>query len=225
MRFVVFAPKHNTKGRSDATGAFQLEALGFLRHHGVNPRELILVDNSSMLSTQRSHVLREINTWALCKEPVCIAFFCHGSRNGIQLGFKSKHIGRLASSIAALGDPGVRVALYSCDCGRDIDRERIDDLAEHGGNGGFADLLRDALCKAGCVDCMVWAHTTAGHTSKNPHVRLFAGLGSSIGGDGGIYVVPRHWPQWKRWRAELRTPFRWDYPLMTLARIHAQMAG
>ena len=68
-----------------------------------------------------------------------MAFFCHGLKTGIQLGFRLGNVGALAKSIAHLGDPGVIVALYSCDCGRDRDRERKDDLM------GAQETLRKAI--------------------------------------------------------------------------------
>jgi len=71
------------------------------------------------------------------------------------------------------------------------------------GDGGFADKLRDAFCEAGMTWVKVYAHTTAGHTTRNPYVRIFEGQGSPIGGIGGQLLVQPGAKLWKTWRSAL----------------------
>jgi len=223
MQYLVFAPKWNHK-RNDAMGAFQPEAKRFLKHYGEPPGNVILIDNRQWKSRQRADVLTAINSCCSSCVPTVVALFCHGYKGGLQLGFRNRHAAALARSIAAIGDKSVRVVLYACDTGRDLDRDRRDDLKAFGGDGGFADRLRDELCKHGAVDCQVDSHTTAGHATRNPHVRRFEGRGSPIGGVGGYYLVPRK-PRamWRAWRTALRTPFRFSFPLMAVGEIHRRL--
>jgi hypothetical protein len=111
------------------------------------------------------------------------------------------------------------VALYCCSTGA---ASSADAYAEFGGDGGFADRLRDALCVAGGVHCTVDAHTTAGHTTMNPYVRRFEGRGSRVGGVGGFDLVsPKSGDLWRRWRRALReTSLRYRFPVMSVAEIH-----
>jgi hypothetical protein len=221
---------HNTKGRKDATGAFQPEAERFVMiHHGmVGTGDVRLFDNKKPDQYCRDFVLREIdrvNSLYPPDEdvrPMCIAFFCHGFKRGIQCGFKLQHVNELAAAMfkACNERTDIIVPLYACDTGRDLDADRRDDLEAFGGDGGFADSLRDALCRAGAVDCEVLAHTTAGHASRNPNLRRYSGNGSVCGGVGGHYIVPMKSPLWKKWRVALRTDFRFKFPFMTDAEIH-----
>lgn len=218
---LAFAPAHNTPGKKDATGAFIPEARKFLRFHGQDADELVLVDNTKSRAWVETFVVGALEAPGL-RELRGVAFFCHGLRNRIQFGFANT--GRLASAIAKYADPSVVVTFYACDAGRDDDRERDDDLAEFGGDNGFADKVRDALCVAGRTYCVVDAHTTAAHTTMNPHVRRFEGLGLPAGGAGGYYIVPRGSTSWSKWRAALRTDLRFEFPYLTTPQIHQRLA-
>lgn len=220
---IAFAPRYNTKGRKDATGAFQPEARRFLEHHKQAPDRLYIIDNSAPKSAMRRQVLDVLTSYhGTCIE--CVAFFCHGYKTGMQFGFTKSDLDELASELALLGREDLSVPLYACDTARDADKDRLDDLEEFGGDGGFADELRDALCRAGVRYCCVDAHTTAGHTSRNPHVRRFEGMGSPLGGTGGYYIVPRkNRKAWTAWRKLLKTDFRYDYPLLTTSHIHEKV--
>ena len=67
-----------------------------------------------------------------------------------------------------------RVVLYACSTAKG--ENTAQDMEAVGGDGGFTDRLRDLLCQAGAVDYQVDAHSTAGHTMKNPYVRRFQGM-------------------------------------------------
>jgi hypothetical protein len=217
-RTLAFAPMWNTK-KADATGAFQPEAKRFLERHVLPKENLILIDNKQSAVAMREQVLDAL---ASPRDGSCldvgIAFFCHGYKSGIQFGFTNSNVKTLASVMAVYGGSSVIAPLYACDTGRDADRDRTDDLSGIGGDGGFADMLRDALCEYGSVGCVVDAHTTAGHTTRNPYVRRFEGqIG---GGMGGYYLVAPRSKLWSKWRAALKTPYRFDFPFQTVGEIH-----
>lgn len=215
---IAFAPRYDTPGRHDATGAFQPEASAFCRYNG---GRLVLVDNHRSAARMREEVLA-----ALCERErkqsgrPLIAFFCHGQRRRIQFGFGVDSGGRLAElaeACAAFGEghPGLRIVLYACNAGAGDE--------SLGGDGGFADRLRDALCRLGNVNCQVDAHTTPGHTTRNPFVRRFEGRGSPVGGVGGYYLVDQGSKLWPRWRRALTTDFRFEFPLLTVGQIHERL--
>jgi hypothetical protein len=207
---LVFAPQFNTRGRRDATGAFQPEAEAFCRARGGVP---FLVGNTLDAPAMRAQVYGQIDR---AVGPVrTVACFCHGSGTGIQFGFNRRNAIDLALAIAKVSTPDVRVALYCCNTagGPGV-----------GGDGGFADSLRDALCRAGAVQCQVDAHTTAGHTTRNPYARRFLGMGSAVGGVGGLWIVAPRSTLWAKWRRALRdTSLRFDFPFLSIAEIHARL--
>jgi hypothetical protein len=219
-RILALAPRWNSAGRKDATGAFQPEALAFAARHEVPRGNVVWIDNRLSRPAMREAVLAQV---ARVREEAgvveALALFCHGLTTRIQFGFGLADAGALAAALG--GFPEVRVALYACNAARGAGA----DVA--GGDGGFADRLRDALCETGAVDCQVDAHGTAGHTTWNPFVRRFQGMGSAAGGVGGFHVVsPSHKALFRKWRTALRTtPLRFDFPFLSVAEIHERIAG
>ena len=159
-----------------------------------------------------------------------VAFFCHGWADGLQLCAKNK-IKNLAQAIRPTTYDNIRVTLYACSTAASPDRP---DAASDGvgGDNGFADLLRDALCAEGAVNCHVDAHTCKGHTTKNPYLRRFEGLGVNTGGIGGQWLVTPGSQQWKLWSAALKaekapwlkSELRWRFPFMSAVGIHDYLA-
>jgi len=228
MNVLMFVPMYNTKGRKDATGAFQPEAEAFLKVLGApyDKANLLTIDNRRPAKDMARSVIDKLNAVKGIDE---VAFFCHGSTGGIQFGFNRRNVAELAAALAsATAEDDLTVALYCCLTGGASDDR-------HGGDGGFADLLRDELCKAGIVNCRVDAHTTAGHTTWNPFVRRFEGMGSPAGGAGGYFIVPPGSKSWARWRKALRSdapflgrgglPARFAFPMLSTAEIHRSLGA
>jgi hypothetical protein len=207
MKSIAFTPKYNTPGLHDATGAFQPEARSFAKIHG---GVVVQVDNHATKQKMRESVIETLRN--MIEQPTLVAFFCHGWRTGIQLGFSSANVAELVPLFGI----SPAVALYACSAG---------DGAGVGGDGGFADSLRDALCRDGNVFCQVDAHTTSGHCSRNPYVRRFEGMGSSVGGAGGYYIVTPRSEQWPAWKRALMGDLRLRFPTMSVASIHAELAA
>lgn len=200
---LILAPAHNTAGKKDAIGAFLPEAERFRRYHGLARTDVHVFDNSRPLPERRAEVLRAIQDHGRFS---VLAHFGHGHKNGIQAGFTIASLGPLAASLGAAGCQ--TVLLYSCDTARDLDGSRDDDAAaDVGGDGGFADQLRDTLSLY--VDCTVYAHVTAGHTTQNPYMRVFR----SPAGAGGEWVVKPRSDGWRGWVARLRGQERFDWRL------------
>jgi hypothetical protein len=220
---LILAPRRNTGAKLDATAGFHPSARRFMQLRGGT---IVHIDNTYPGDRRAEHVLDELlrmrpgETESSPRLPwKNIAFFCHGTARGLQLGFDLRNVRDLARAIAQSSEANVRVLLYACDAGSSL--PRLLALGKGpGGDGGFADVLRDHLCREGAVDCRVMAHETTGHTTRNPWVRFFDGKGSSVGGTGGEYpVAPRSF-LWQRWREALQSDFRFHFPFLAIADIH-----
>lgn len=213
---LAFVPDANRVGLSDVTAAFLPAALEFLRHHGADSRELVRFPaNTKVLGDRRRVVLDALEKQGKQLKPSTIAFFCHGYKDGIQAGFSRPDVAHLADVLSYTLDPDAFVLLYACDTGRNGDQNRTDDTQPGpGGDGGFADALRDALERLG-RRVTVMAHTTEGHSVYNPHARRFA---PGTGGTGGQWYIEPGSPLWGRWREALRAPgnmLRFRFPRMS----------
>lgn len=208
MTSIAFYPKKQKAG--DGFNVFYPEAQKFLAHHEDKARRVLVeveaqrmtgivpvAEKSAALKARRAQVKTALSALADSKAYTSnFAFFCHGWRTGMQFGFDLRSVGELAEHIhAASGNQDPNVFLYSCSCGS----------GDNDGDGGFADKLRDELCKLGSVNCLVVAHATAGHATSNPYVREFNGNGSPVGGTGGQWIVAPGSELWEKWRKALRT--------------------
>lgn len=217
MKTLCIIPAHNTLGKKDVTGAFRPEAERFCDAH--EGSAIVTFDNRIWPLARRNEVLSALYGVS-AQPPDAVAFFCHGWSTGIQAGFSRLHLAELAEAIWLLDVD--HVVLYCCSTG---DGPHDSKYAAAGtGDDSFADKLRDALCAQGAVDCRVAAHTTAGHTTRNPNVIFFDGMGSSVGGVGGYMPVGRKSPLWAKWRKALRTTdLRFRFPFMSVAEIHSEL--
>lgn len=235
MKGVVFLPDRNSK-KKDYSGAFLPEAKRFLSEHGIaSSSALREID----ISAGAEHMQKQVRT-AIAAEATkqgkleTVAFFCHGWKDGIQLGFRVRDTRSLARAFQGTCVRNVVVPLYACSTARDQDRQIADDIDPDslGGDGGFADELRDALCDIGwCVHNRVVAHATVGHSTLNPWVRFFDGMGLPSGGTGGYWVIRPKGPLWRRWIAWLRETNakqedrdnQFKFPFMTLHEIRRRV--
>lgn len=228
MRGVCIYPEHNSEGKRDAD-EFRREALKFAKHHEI-PRECVVsFDNHKRGRRLIEHVEARLRSAAAAAsgDLGCVAIFCHGFRRGIQTGHRNASVRRLADLVVWMCRPDARVILYCCDTARDADADRADDQRHGpGGDGGFADRLRDAMCAEGMTGGAVLGHTVVAHTTRAPFVRCFYTDGSATGGDGGDWVVAPRSPCWRAWRRELRKgSLRFRFPFMTRTQIEAELRG
>lgn len=126
---------------------------------------------------------------------------------------------RLAASVAP-ERKDLRVTLFACSAA-DNPRKKGVQLDGPGTDGGFADELRDELCRQGQTECIVWAHPFSGHATRQPYLAAFEGRGSAIGGVGGTVPVRPKTALWPVLKRLLNDPseapsFRHRLPMMTV---------
>jgi len=218
MRALILTPDRDSRGRRDYSGAFAPEARAFAQLHHLPSTSVQSIDCTRTAPERRKHVLESLSRLGAAGPIDLLACFCHGYQTGLQVGFDNSSVRDLARALVHHGcSPRLRVALYACSSGGS---------RGEAGDGGLADRLRDALCTAGCVDCVVDAHATVGHTTRNPYVRRFEGRGSPVGGMGGQWIVAPRSPLWQQWRAALAsTDLRLRFPLLELHEVHRELLG
>lgn len=225
-RVLILSPDRDHDGQVDFTLAFSPES-DHLRH--LYPQSVhVLVDVSKDEASRRRQVVEALGV-ASAEGPLdLVAFLCHGWRTGIQLGFSLSQVPALAAALAMAGTPQLAVVLYACSTAQDDDR-----TPGTGGDGGFADLLRDCMgrlmgrCGQPAVLAHVDGHTCAGDCTSNPFVRRMDAAGD-MGGAGGDWLVEPHSPLWKRWTEALRdhkgSTLRFRFPLMSRAEVQDELA-
>lgn len=195
---LIFAPATNEPGKRDAD-EFRREALKFAKHHGIPETRLVAFENDASRAARRTQVLDAL---AGRTGLDCVAFFCHGWRDGIQAGFGGLTVVRLARALYESCKPGARIPLYCCSLA----------AGEVGGDGGFADALRDELVGK-LPGAVIDAHDRAGHTTRNPYVRRFV-----VGPErerGGQWIVAPTDPKFTAWRKALADgALKYEFPWM-----------
>jgi hypothetical protein len=209
MTRLAFTGDRNRPGKKDWSGAFLPEAQRFAS----GAPDPFIIPLGAPSAQQRGLVTSIIRG----HRPSIVGFFCHGLTRRIELGFGTSTAHELAAVLAEVGCS--RVALYACSTGSG---------KGPGGDGGFADALRDAMCRAGLADARVMAHETAGHATQNPRKRFFDGMGSPVGGVGGYWIVEPGsslWKPWVRRMRDARDPLRFRLAEMTVGEIHRELAA
>lgn len=209
---LAFAPKYDSPGKRDATKVFQPEAQRFLAHHGVPEDRLFLIDNKKNFYGMRQEVMDvledKIVPLSRGQTPV-VAFFCHGTRLSLKLGFTTRHVDLLAGAFAGYNSNRIRVPLYACWAGTDR---------------GFAYQLLIRLCEADMSAAVVDGHVGRGHATRRPYVKRYDAIGSPTGGQGGYDIAtPSHKSLWRAWLKALKGDLRFRYPVMDLAAIHKEL--
>lgn len=229
MSALVFAPAHNTPGINPRTGLpwkdadeFKREArlfCAFLRREKGWPTPVHLFDNTRELPERCADVLR--HTRGLTPGTVKVfALFCHGWASGVQAGWRVESAKALARELEEVAAAELVVALYCCSTGADQNPKTSERAAGPGGDGGFADRLRDELGELG-VRATVYAHSTAGHTTQNPHVRIFLPEERR----GGHWLVAPGGELWPAWDRYLEGEGRFAFPFLTAAELEAELRG
>jgi hypothetical protein len=203
MRAILFATSTNKPGMSDASGVFLPEARrlrDLLVRCGWSV-QLIEVPVSRLSDQQRrALVLQHVRK---ASHPIdLVAFFCHGTRRGIQLGFSVETSRELARTIVGTGffskSRLVKVAFFACSTGAGSGEYPVDQGGP-GGEGGFADTLAEDLSGEGAYGAIVYAHTTVGHATQNPDAVACTALRFRQGRYGCDWIVAPDSPRRSRW--------------------------
>lgn len=201
---LVVASRYNTAGNNPATGKlwrdgdeFVAEAEAYIAFHGIKER-LRLVDCRVKPWQRFNQLLACIDSARRDGEtPLgAFTFLCHGFKSGLQFGSTLQNVAVLADSMAKVAAEECTVTLYACSAGADNDPKTSDVAQGPGGDGGFADVLRDFLVDRG-VKARVLAHTTKGHCTRNPFVREYV-PGQKAGGEWLVLPGSGLWPNWRR---------------------------
>ncbi len=211
MRGLIFIPDRDTDGKRDYSAVFRPEAEKFGALHGESA--IVEIDISRKPIFRRSDVLRELEGHR-GQGLDYVAFFCHGWSRGIQAGHDLGNVAELASAILSATSARVVVPLYCCSTAGSPLTGAV------GGDGGFADKLRDTLAKAGATDCRVYGHDRAGHATRLPYVRVFSGALHN----GGEWVTDPKSPRWRKWVTRLRgSNLRFRFPFLSRQEIEAEL--
>jgi len=220
MRALVLLPDRDSRGKKDYTAVFRPEASRFVTavRDGVVGAVVTVkeIDLGQPPGFRVSDFLGWIDEEQKAGGLDLLAWFGHGLKGYLPQVGRGLYPEMLGSRLASPKRRRVDVALFACSTG--------DGAGPHG-DGGFGDLLRDALCKGGSTACRVLSHTNAGHATWNPNVREFLGAGSDVGGTGGSWVVAPGSPLWGKWKKALRGSLRLRLPLMTTAQVHAELSA
>lgn len=231
---LVLTPDRNVSVNPDGTpgndfkGAFLPESKRFCALHGVPPEHIERI-NPTVPTADRLKVMTAAVARIGGTTPIdMVAIFSHGYAHGIQMGLTVERLPPWMKVNAQYLSEDVVWALYCCST---ADGEG-DQKVGPGGVGGFAQRLRDELCAAGKQHCLVFGHSTAGHTTSNPYVRVFRGMieGEPAPVDQpGAFLIDPSDPRWGKWRAMLKDrdsqPLRLQYPLMTPDELDAALAA
>jgi hypothetical protein len=221
---LVLTPDRDKEGRNDYTGAFKPESERYATYWRAQGDTVHVhrIDVSEGRTARAAAMLAHIEARA----PIdALVLLCHGWEKGVQFGLSiedskgSAALMTFAERLARASNPPLYVVLYCCLTGASDEGPQ--------GDGGFADQLRDALCAAGRPDVHIFAHTTAGHTTRNARIRLFRGDGSATGGTGGVDPVARGTTAFRRLDERLHDkgdPLRWQIPFLTPDAIVAELA-
>lgn len=210
---IVITPDRNTH-ENDYKGAFEPESIRYMRAVP-GKHTLIKFDASKGMPTRQAQVFQALDELK-GGSYYAVAVFCHGWNNGIQAGVRNANMAEFVRRICAATQNGttqqdpLHVILYCCSTAAPEDTQMGD--SEVGGDGGFADLMRDQFCAQGKSWVRVYGHTSRGHTTMNPQARMFEGKGSHVGLVGAEWVVrpqPPKNPLWPKWVAGLagKPPF------------------
>lgn len=221
---LILTPDRGSKGRpGDFAGAFRPEADNFKL---INGGKIERIDQS--LPAERRY--RQAVAFVEEHQPDTLAYFGHGlSRSLPSMGASITNVAALAGALAR-ASTGPRVVLYACLAAEDLTSGAA---GLPGGDGGFADALRDACVKQGAPGVQVDAHGSSsqlkgrihdlgGHTTQNPYVRRYSGpeTKESVGGE---WIVSDQETLWRAWVKALRGPMRFQFPFLTRDQIRARL--
>lgn len=252
---LIVTPDRNHHG-NDWSGAFKPEAERLVKIHGLHPttsRLSISLDGNNHQRRKQlqdalvhNHIHATNHSRSVPVGTGWVVFLCHGWASGIQVGWGLDNLPALAETLATVAAPTLKVTLYACSTAESYGDNTPDPPMPEphtivnypGGDGGFADILRDCLSKSFSQRGIAWtgwvdAHDRKGHCTSNPYVkRFYPASNPSHNALGADFLIPPGQPIWQRWNAILHDrdhdsdqsrTLRLRYPLMTHDQIIAEL--
>lgn len=165
MRHLILHNSENRMFKKDATGAFIPEAQALFDYLTSSPANVLIAKRGLGKGTRwqkRKRVKNILGEFSGANFDA-IWFLCHGYPNGIEHGFSGeKGAADLVDSILKYHPNVNMINFYACLVAR--------------GEGSFCKLVHDELYDKTRADrAVVFGHTTAGHTTFNPNIKIFGG--------------------------------------------------
>ena len=218
MNILVLHASENTGNVNDATGAFIPEAINFNKHR-TSKGDVVQVfpfKNTAAPAKRFEEVLKLIEG----ANPFdAFVYLGHGLRNALpSAGVTQANRKKLTDLLVkkSKSKKKLYVTLFACSTAETT-------TGQPGGEGGFADKVRDDLVEAGFTEGWIDAHPVPGHATQNSLVKRFY-LSKEEAAKGGNYIVAPGSPEFKKWKTKLNSkwrddPFRFDFPFLTTTEI------
>ncbi len=213
MNILVLHASEDTNGVNDATGAFIPEAINFNKHRTSKGDVVQIFPYKNTLGNQKRFE-------AFCKliedanDFDAFVYLGHGLRNslpsaGVTQANRKKFTDLLYKK--SKNKKKLYVTLFACSTAETTTKQP-------GGEGGFADKVRDDLVALGMTEGWIDAHPTPGHATQNSQVKRFY-ISEEESPKGGSWIVTPGSPEFKKWRQRLNSkwredPFRFDFPYL-----------
>jgi hypothetical protein len=193
---IVFYTSTNSPNKKDSTGAFIPEAKKFADYHG----DVILVPVKCRGNTRDQRAQVVYNELDKHDKIDTVVFLCHGHPTHIQHGFGIRGKNNNERFAKILSSKNVeRIIFYCCSVARN--NPKISQMS-------YCGDLHNELYLLG-NNAEIYGHTTAGHTTRNPFVKVF------VNGDvEGKFIVDPCTKDWEKWRTKLRrnSTYRFKFP-------------
>ncbi len=218
MKALLFASAHNRKGKRDGD-EFVREMYKFEHHLETEEANVKAIEcYEKRYPDRRKEFLAELG------QVDTVGLFCHGSKKWIYgIGYHVWNITHLARYLKKSHDKNypMNIILYACSCGKGKGTEYP--VGQVPKKAGVAMMLANELAELDSP-FKITAHTTKGHTTRNPNCVFVTEK------DGIIYketVIPRvtRWQgktlslgrrRWLKWIKLLRDDptFRFEFPFL-----------
>jgi len=206
----------------------------FVEHHDVPDSDVLVYNTKTPNDIVRAKFEADCQARAGNNYDL-VAFFGHGGNIGsqypggwINLHYNSNpngdgYVQYMAEALDLCISDGAVIVLYACLVGAGPDSSKTkwaNQDPEWVTEGSFAKLLQDRLSRKWGKSTTVLAHTTAGHTTKNPMVVAIDDFGTTWVVEPGSSDVARWNYTWDNWSYQLKAEgvesgntLRFDYPL------------
>ena len=163
MNHIIFYAKDNRPGKKDATGAFIPESIAlniYIQSLDAKSKvKRVPIRTNVSESQRRQQVYDGLSRAGFDYD--CVWFLCHGTKAGIQFGYRWKWgAGCLTEDLLAF-NPAVKMVNFYC-------------CSVAAGKENFCKWVYEHMkTYSDAPDVSVMGHYTAGHTTMNPRVKIY----------------------------------------------------